>query len=86
MVGVAVDVTILGAGLLWKSGHVDGAGKLRFTSPGRLPWRVVQEAVGQHSCSSVKRTRLHEICGSECIKCVIYQRGVSDGVLGRSSL
>lgn len=79
MVGVAVDVTILGAGLLWKSGHVDGAGKLRFTSPGRLP-------VGQHSCSSVKKTRLHEICGSECIKCVIYQRGVSDGVLGRSSL
>lgn len=57
MVGVAVDVNILGAGLLWKSGQVDGAGKLRFASPGRLPRRVVQSAVGQHSCSSVKKTR-----------------------------
>ena len=37
MGGVAVDVSILGAGLLWKSGHVDGAGQLRFAFPGRLP-------------------------------------------------
>lgn len=37
MVDVAVDVNILGAGLLWKSGHVDVAGHLRFVSPGRLP-------------------------------------------------
>lgn len=37
MGGVAVDVSTLVPGLLWKSGHVDGAGQLRFASPGRLP-------------------------------------------------